>query len=321
MKLSTEAADLGEFEVLPTENREEAHGDYIVCVNGNVKRKLGNFAVVEYSPATLSETKLRIHCRVILDEDLMDNQVKVDQSIRNAIGIPEEERREKIVKVKLYPLKLSWIDKICYIFSKLFGWRYLVLRVCKSDIPDIEKNVCRIPVEAFDILGCNPGDTIICEAPVKEKEAYFKLKKIKLKAYTATKEMIEDREKREESKLNTRYHSAKGILKVSPDIPRIFMDKHARTALGLISDTHEGKLLDGELHPVKVRREILNLVSKEFVSFGIMILLTFLSATASPVFELLNEYLDGFLVYIAIFMLSVFLPLLFVVVKIRSMAK
>ena len=80
-------------------------------------------------------------------------------------------------------------------------------------------------------------------------------------------------------------------------------------------------MLDGELHPVKVRREILNLVSKEFVSFGIMILLTFLSATASPVFELLNEYLDGFLVYIAIFMLSVFLPLLFVVVKIRSMAK
>lgn len=309
---------VNKFEVLRTENREGADGDYIVCVNESVKKilKLGNLAVVVYRPPKLN-VELKAHCRVVIDNKLSNEQVRLDQSVRNAIGIPYGKEGEEGVKVELHPLCLSVGQRLHYHLSRLFGWRYLFFRVCKSDTPDLEKDLCRIPSDAFRLLGCEAGDTVICEAPVFENGRY-KLRTYKIKAYEAVREFIEERERKEEEEtkkaeksLDARYHSAKELLEVEPDIPRIFFDWHTREALGLLEG--DLKKLGGELHPVKARREITNLFFKELVGFGIMVLLSLLSALS-----IFAGYRPSLVKAIAILVTLTAFSFLIMTMKIRS---
>lgn len=251
--------------VLPTINRNGAKDDYIVRVNSSVKKRmhLEKFAVVVFDHPNINR-KLKVPCRIIVDNTVDGTQARVDQTLRNAIGIPFEYDESRIT-IKIYPLRLCWSQLFRDFISHKFGRRYLFFRVCKATIPDLEKNLCRIPFDAFRLLGCEVGDNIVCDSIVFEENLY-KLKVHKLKAYGASEEMISRREEMEKADVSARFPSAEKLLNVSPDIPPIFFDAHLREILHVDS-----------IDPVRVRRDLLDLFFKQVREFGIIFFLSILA--------------------------------------------
>ncbi|MFQ5864391.1 MAG: hypothetical protein ACE5IW_04085 [bacterium] len=249
-----------------TDQRKKAKDDYIICLNPNLKRKLGlgKFAVIEHTITHQNKYKnFAAHCRVIIDRSLEDNEISTDQTVRNAIGIPFIYDRD-LTFVEIYPLHLSFFQYLLSYLSYLFGRRYLFLRTCKADIPDLEKNLTRVPMDAFRLLGTEVGNKIVIESPVKkDKKDEYVLKTFAIKAYELLPDILERREKLEAHDLSARYPDAEEILMVSPDISRIFLDAHGREVLGIDS-----------LDPVKARRDLADLFLKEFREFGIIFFLS-----------------------------------------------
>jgi len=258
---------MNKFFVLPTRDRRVAKGDYIVCISLKNKKslKLGRFAVlVRRSPEIKRE--LRVPCQVAVDRNLGDDKVRVDQSLRNALGILFE-YDEKEFTVEIYLLRLSLFKKLRYFTSYfLLGRRYLFFRVCKADISDLEKNICRIPMDCFKLLGCEEGDKVIYEYPIHEGD-FYRLKEFAIRCFGAYEEMIKSREEMEEENISARYPSAERLLKVSPDIPRIFLDAHARETLQV-----------EPLCAVRVRRDLSHLFLKQIREFGVILFLSMIAS-------------------------------------------
>lgn len=274
------------FNVLRTRDRSDARDDYLLCVNSSVKKRrgLGRFAVVAYHPPTLErksthhhpdfKNKLVVPCRVAIDENLKDNQVRVDETLRNAIGIPFIYHKfgaavpeEVGFSVEIYPLHLSPFQRFQNFISYIFGKRYLFFRVSPASIPDLEKNLCMIPIDTFKLLGCENGDKIVLDSVIFDK-GYFRLKSIKMKSYAAPNELINERKKSEEPDIEARYVSAEKLLQVSPDIKRIFVDAHIRYTLKV-----------DQIDPLRVRRDLSNLFFKQIREFGIIFFLSLLTGT------------------------------------------
>jgi hypothetical protein len=122
----------------------------------------------------------------------------------------------------------------------------------------MEKNLCRIPQDLFNILGTRLGAKIRVESVSKEQEEnFFTLKMISIRAFEITQEMTKHRKKLQQSD-NSRYINSEKIIKVLPDIPQIWIDAHIRYLLDVDS-----------LGVVKVRRNITDLFFREFREFGI----------------------------------------------------
>ncbi|MCW7074283.1 MAG: hypothetical protein OCU24_00305 [Candidatus Methanospirare jalkutatii] len=295
---------MSKFFILRTEDRKGAKDDYIICVNPSIKKSkhLGRFAVLVHKRKIDKRLKeLKVPCRVVIDETLGDYEVRVDQSLRNALGIPYEfsdADKEKFT-VEIYPLRLSLFQHLRYFLSYILGRRYLFFRVCKADIPDMEKNICRIPSDSFKLLGCEEGDRVICEYPVCDGD-FYRLRECKIKCYEASEEMIKKREGMEEENISARYPSAEKLLDVSPDIPRIFLDAHARDELYV-----------EPIDPVRVRRDLFHLFLKQIREFGIILLLSLLTVA----------YIFPFQSLILIFVISVAITFLLILMNIRAKIK
>jgi len=79
---------MSKFFILRTEDRKGAKDDYIICVNPSIKKSkhLGRFAVLVHKRKIDKRLKeLKVPCRVVIDETLGDREVRVDQSLRNAL--------------------------------------------------------------------------------------------------------------------------------------------------------------------------------------------------------------------------------------------
>jgi len=294
---------MSKFFILRTEDRKGAKDDYIICVNPSIKKRmyLGRFAVLVHDHPGVDK-KLKVPCRVVIDETRNESKVRCDQSLRNAIGIPFEYDEEKFT-VKIYPLRLSLFQHLRYFISYILGRRYLFFRVCKADIPDMEKNICRIPSDSFKLLGCEEGDRVICEYPVREGD-FYRLRECKIKCYEASEEMIKKREEMEEENISARYPSAEKLLKVSPDIPRIFLDAHARDELHV-----------EPIDPVRVRRDLFHLFLKQIREFGIILLLSILAV--AHIFPIMITWQS----LILIFVISVAIAFLLILVNIKAKIK
>ena len=203
---------------------------------------------------------LKTHCRVIVDKSLNDSEIRVDQTVRNAIGIPYG-YDEKTTKVEVYPLNLSLPQSMNEYISYFLGRRYLFLRVNISDIPDLEKNLSRIPLEAFKLLGTNESNRIVLESPILNNKKYI-LKKFDIKAFELSHQIIEMKPNLQKE-YPDRYLNADEILKIRPDIWPIHLDGHIRETLNLNS-----------LDAVKVRRDLYDLFRNEVREFGIIFFLS-----------------------------------------------
>ncbi len=257
------------FNIRGTEDRTGSKYNYIICVNESLRKRLGKFAIVVHQNKNYS-VPLRAYGRVLVNNSLKDDEVMLDQTLRIAIGISynNDSFHGFEEKVKLYPLKISLINQIKNFVASIFAVRYIYCRYNVPNIIDAEKNLIRIPADAFDLLGCKSGDTVICEFPKKINEEYVLITH-RVQGYTSTDRMIEERikiENNENDPNHARYLSSLRLLGLQPDIPRIFIDYHIREKLGA-----------KELQPIAVRRDVKDLFLKRSIEFGLILMITLIT--------------------------------------------
>ncbi len=278
--------------VYPTEDRSKAGGDYIAVVSPQdaERHKLGRGSrvVIVYIHPNLTQKKeqgppssdsarydnfspdLCIPCRVLLDEKVPSGQIRVDQTLRNCLGI-EYEFIPGHPKVEIYPLHLGLWERLTDLVSDLFGRRHLFFRVCRAHPPDMEKNICRIPQDSINILGAKEGESIVLTSIVREGHV-FRRRNYMLNVFPISEDIKDGRnlEQRDEETDNpfVRYPRSDVILGVKPDISSIFLDFDARTEL----DVHCFDV-------VRAHHFLRTTLIREIRDFGLVFFLSLLALT------------------------------------------
>ncbi len=307
MSGSTGEAAPAELLLRPTEtrHRERARDDYVIAVHPAFARARGlkRFAVVNHRRA--DGRVLRVYGRVLPDERLDPGEIRLDQTLRNAIGIPFDLGGGQTYPLEVCPLKMGLRGTLLETVTRWLGRRYLFLRVAKLNPPDIEKNLCRVPLDALRLLGTAEGNRVVLVSCVPQGpgEPYV-LRNTSIKAFELSDDMLAARAAQLEAKWSARYVDACALLGIRPDIAGVFLDAHIRDCL---------KLEQGDA--IKVRRDFLDLFKAEAVEVGILF---FVSLFA--VVQVLPMPPSWSLLAMA-FPISVVLSALFLLVRIRAKVK
>ena len=206
------------------------------------------------------------------DPALDVNEIRLDQTLRNALGIPYEKGRHERDDLKLFPLVLGWKQKILSFITGFLGRRYLFLRVAKHYPPDLEKNICRLSKDALALLGTSEGNRIVLVSCIEKDTEIYTLKNCSIKAFDLGEDMLERRKQEEQNglkdKWSARYVNASKLHEVEPDISHILLDLHIRNEL---------KIEPGD--PVKVRRDFKDLFIHQLLEGGIILAISVIALT------------------------------------------
>lgn len=266
------------FAVLATTSaqRREAKGEYIVCASGEVRAtlQLGEWAAVEHTvhlDGGATMRTLRVIARVVTDDGLGDHELRMDQTCRNAIGIPFRYERDAS-RVRIRPLRVSRRQALLIRLTRLAGRRYVILRVHKGDIPDMEKRLARMSPGLFPVVGVPPGGRLVVEAAREVSDGSLEMAAVRVR----TLELGADAERRiraaEEPRSDARFVDARACLGIDPDIGDLFLDLNEREGLKATS-----------LDPVRVRRDLGDLVEREILGAGAIFFLSLIGvSTALP---------------------------------------
>lgn len=193
-------------------------GDFIVVVHPDDarSRSLGRSCAVRLLPLRDATPCLSIAARVARNETVRRGEVLVDQMVRDAAGIEVGE----VVTLEGVSLPTSRVA------DALIGRRYALLRVQSADGILVERSACFVPKPALGVLGIESGDKVVVES-VEKSEAH----QLVLRAFELP-EDVEQRRQTLEGRPNARFPACSELLGVSPDLPWIFLDADARSALG-----------------------------------------------------------------------------------------
>lgn len=320
------------LKVLPTNtpHRRFAKGDYIISIHKKTKRalKIGLFAVVVYrvkyhgpeecidgllKKDISCEQLLKVHARVISVGDKVDkamrlnqDEIRIDQSIRNAIGIPYTYSNET---VEIYPIKMNGFHYatylIRYFITRLLGFRYFFYRACSAHVHDMEKGICRIPADTFPVLGTDVQNKLVFESPRKrdDKPGFYEIRTRSIASHELTEEIKELRLGKETEK-EIRYRNPKSWISVEPDISRVFLDQADRQRLGV-----------DQLYPVKARRDLFDLLMSQILGVGIFFFISSLSIGGLLPFE--KSWANLFLTFLAGLVISVGLMMIILRTRIK----
>jgi len=258
------------LKVLSTRDRPSPSSSHIVQFNPKTMKRLNvkkGMHVLLTSASDISikywgETRNR-RLRIVgnvhkHDKRMGENEIRVDQTLRNAIGLPVHVSGEEQVQIQKYVgPKPSFLNRFV---TRLLGVQDQVLRVHPSDTPAMEKQVCVLHKEAMNIIGVEVGDFVIVESPYR--------KPISLRVLELSDEMKEEREKQIQNDSN-RYPPCSEYLNLGrPDLPWILMDWHARDSLKV-------EVCD----PVIVKRDLSHILYRNLNSFAILLLITLVCAS------------------------------------------
>lgn len=245
---------------------------------------------------------LAVYGRVFIREKIPSDAIAVDQTIRNALGIPlgifpDMEDGE----YHLVPVEESLLQNVRRQMADLFGIRYLMVRCQNASVPDTEKNYVRVPSDILKTLGIQEGDDLIIERPVAvdvngiiEK---FSIISLKISAFSASENFLKERSFFS-AEFPKRYPSSQQILydysnflasrqikrkseifksmKIEPDIPPIFMDRDTREkGTEKFPNAHEADFLT----PFTIRRSVRSAAARDALQTGIAFLITLMQFT------------------------------------------
>lgn len=216
---------------------------------------------------------------------------EVDQTLRNALGIPWRHGAAHAIELYVYPLKAKGF--VSRFFETLLGVRYLYFRVRRSLVADIEKDFVRIPEDCFTIMGLPVGASLVVERPIKQpldrrgKIRGFRVATRSVRAFAASDLVLETRRKREVAEPGRYFPSERylyrhdffdpaappGAFDEGGDLPPLFADAHFRS-FGLDKGSH-----DAPLSPVGVvagRRRLVDVMVREFQDFGLALVIALL---------------------------------------------
>lgn len=278
---------------------------YIVQISEKTARDLGlkRWATLAFehpvfsfhAKLKLSEPKfLAIHCQVQVRDGIPDGIAAVDQTLRNALGVPVRSFKDLTgLRFFLLPARRSRWNRVRTRVSSLFGTRYLAFRASVSAVSDIEKGYVRVPCDTLITLGLSEGDDLIVERPfaVVGPDGYvhrFEIADKKFSTFGASDRMLDERD-RLEAEFEERYPVARPVLYhydyfvragywkdtqkpelkdqslSEPDVPPIFMDQDARS-FGV--KKFSGNNPAYYLTPLIVRRSIRSVISRESLQTG-----------------------------------------------------
>ncbi len=268
---------LPSLRVGPTETqmRGGAPHNYIVAVRKEHASELGlgEYAVLtrDVSDGLFGLHRLATLCRVVFTDALEEEEdVAADQSLRTALGIAFEREAVDAARVGLHPVRpQGWKPRRERKLVRWLGWRYLLMRVGKADIPDMEKQYARIPADAFALLGSSSGDQLRVESVVRAEDGSYEIRDVSARAYALTDEVLERRESLAKAYFGARFLDPVKALGVDPDVSPIYLDAADRQQLGVAA-----------LDIVTVRRNLRHLLGRELREFGIMFFLAVLGIHA-----------------------------------------
>jgi hypothetical protein len=243
--------------------------EYTIKYQGSeiIKKKLQS---TEYG----IKQQLRIHAKVKAFDGSKEktkvplDAVCLDQTIRNAIGIPYHLDGQR---VRIYPIRMNFWRYFRYVvryrLARIFGMRFLYFRVNSSHIHDMEKNIVRIPKDSFEIMGTDPESKIILESPVEhpDRPGEFQILTRSIAAHVLTDEILKLR-KRLEEEPEIRYRNPPKWFTVIPDIDRIFIDQAGRQLLDI-----------KQLYPIKARRSTVDTFMNIILAIGLFFFISLLS--------------------------------------------
>ena len=177
----TAALDMG---VAPT-GSVRRKGDFLCLVNARSAASLGvrdgSLVAIERKASCGALTAIA-RLRVVPDVD--DNVARVDQTLRKAVGIGDDGTGST---VRIQRVWQPWYRRAVDAAARLLGAQYLHLRVRLSEILDAEKRVCRVPPDAFALMGCGHGDVIVCEGLHHNELAdRYEVRRVRLRALEGT---------------------------------------------------------------------------------------------------------------------------------------
>lgn len=266
------------FEVSDTSDhhRSQAPYDYVVAMQPELAAELGladrlvvSRRVVDGdNPPGKRKRPLRAFAVVVRDPELERHQLRIDQTLRNALGIPFMTTAHERDDLELTPLRRRWRQELHrWLIAKL-GRRYVFLRVAKPHPPDIEKGICRVSRDTLTLLGTEVGNRIALASPVREDDGEYRIGVLSLKAFDLERGLSRERDSQEVGSWAARYVAAGELLGVEPDIGRVFLDLHAREAL----DLEPGD-------PVKVRRDFPDLFKQRLLEVGVLLAISIIALT------------------------------------------
>ncbi|NVM53294.1 MAG: gamma-glutamylcyclotransferase [Candidatus Helarchaeota archaeon] len=259
----------GSFQVLGTSIRSDAGSNYICELNSSILKNNdianGSYVLLlnEVEDPFLDKHRIfAIQANCLKNDFLKSNEIRVDQSIRDALGLKKGEGI-RIVKSRL---------KKPPFYERLFNYQYVFCRVKRSEIVDMEKRMVRIFQDTMEIIGIEPGDIIVIESEFESvKNRAFEI------SVDAVKKRIELEKKSSKAFLEAKAAgTAGGIFDIDctsyfnltlegEDIPPIYMDKEMRD-----------KLRVGFCDAVRIRRTAMNPVEREFTDFVMIIIIAML---------------------------------------------
>jgi hypothetical protein len=193
-------------------------------------------ACVVMRPEVALRLKLHVHCsvtpafapdrpacvaRVVRAESPHPDQVLLDQTIRNALGV---ENREFVVINKATVRGHTLADIV------LGRPRFVTCRIQPADLAIVEQDSCLLEPLAMALLGISDGDRVVIEGITPHGEHVTELC---MRAHIAPEQVTGRREALSGGGFSSRFPASADTLGVYPDLTWIFLDAASRTALGL----------------------------------------------------------------------------------------
>jgi hypothetical protein len=316
-----------------TERRPLGKPDYYIVLSRNDADRLGldTWGVLAFLHPALTgcaghqgaDPFTAIHCRLEIRNDTPESRddappcVAVDQTLRNALGIPFRVFKNIYGgNFFLLPGRRSGLALAKRSLAEIFGIRYLAFRCQSAHVPDIEKNYVRVPADALKALAAQEGDELIIERPVAVCDqagtiGHFIIGEVRMSTLAASDRFIDDRARIRRS-YPDRYPDAQAMLYdyevfraagllcapesggsnvPEPDVPPIFMDADTRALWTsnlkriILRCKSDSNLEEFSRNPatfvtaMMVRRSIRSALARDSIQTGIAFLIVLIQFT------------------------------------------
>ncbi|WP_043392402.1 hypothetical protein [Mycolicibacterium llatzerense] len=250
---------------------------YVVVMSPELAGRAAGHLRLTYLTRSFDPThRLGVLAYVIADRGCSGTQMRCDQTIRTALGMPTilPAVSPVIEGLAVEPVYASYRNRLRSLTSVITGRRYVMLRAAPPKPADIEKDLCRIRSDDLAAIGTNPGSLVLLFAAKADKKGRRALSVVAAKALALGSDEIaqrrDDQEQTRDRLWDARYRCPKQILGVvGDDLSPLWLDSDARQRLGI-----------QQLSPILVRRDTRSSLTRQSQEFGVALLTSFLTLQA-----------------------------------------
>jgi hypothetical protein len=221
----TSGGAIDTFRVLATTDDIERLGEQCVVLHHDDARMLNvrSHAVVQQFVRTDASFTARpgMLVRVLRDNTVVRGTARVDQIVRNGLGV----ERQEFVRFRVAAPE---DNRVADFFSG--SPHYVACRVHAADLSSVEQDIALVDPIAMRFLGVAQGDTLVLEGVARDGKT---VPSVRVRAVELEGQVREFRNQFAGGGLDARFPSAADALGVFPDLPQIFLDSALRAKLNL----------------------------------------------------------------------------------------